>query len=490
MTKRQTHSNHPRFFIYLLICIVQCTSYPVFRQSQYIVNPAKFHSRPEHVSHKSLENSRYAISTTNDSVNDTLNWTDNSPRQYAGNDSGSNGPEVKASQDISSFKVPGRIIRIALKQNIRRAQISSMGQFDIVSNGSNRVSMRGTLTFEQSSSGNITCNIPFQAPKEYVLPCTLSSNNALNVINFNGTGYRGSMMIVASGKGSFSVINFCDVEDYLRGVVPLEIGNGVIGDIEAIKAQAIAARTYTYKKIIERRNQSFDILPTISDQVYGGVSVESPVCNQAVKKTDGLVIVYKDSLIYAYYHSTCGGTTANVEDVWDMKALPYLRSIADCDENGHAYCSGSASFTWEELWPVSQLSGIINKFSKDVFPKNPFSGKLKKIVIDESFACGRTKNCHIETSKGSFGYGGDKIRFIFRRNLNGFPILRSSIITGISMSGGIIRLTGRGYGHGIGMCQFGAIGRARAGQTYEQILKAYYTGVEICNISVPVSLSD
>ncbi|HAJ79562.1 MAG TPA: hypothetical protein DCO75_07295 [Fibrobacteres bacterium] len=437
-----------------------------------------------------MKNNQYAISTTHDSVNDTLNQSDNSPRQYQGNDSGPTVPEAKVSQDIPSFKVPGHIIRVALKQNIRRAQISSVGQFDIVSNGASRVSMRGTLTLEQSSSGIITCSIPFQAKKEYVLPCTLSSNNALNVINFNGAGYRGSMIIAASGEGSFSVINFCDVEDYLRGVVPLEIGNGVIGDIEAIKAQAIAARTYTYKKIIERRNQSFDILPTISDQVYGGVSVESPVCNLAVKKTDGLVIVYKDSLIYAYYHSTCGGKTANVEDVWDMKALPYLRSIADCDENGRAYCSGSASFTWEESWPVSQLSGIINKFSKDIFPKSPCLGKLKEIVIDASFACGRTKNCRIETSKGSFSCGGDKVRFVLRRKLNGFPILRSSIITGISMSGGIIRLTGRGYGHGIGMCQFGAIGRARAGQTYEQILKAYYTGVEICNISAPVSLSD
>jgi stage II sporulation protein D len=92
------------------------------------------------------------------------------------------------------------------------------------------------------------------------------------------------------------------------------------------------------------------------------------------------------------------------------------------------------------------------------------------------------RECTIKTTAGSYRYGGDKIRFVLRRDQNGNPVLRSALITDISKRSGSIVMKGKGYGHGIGMCQFGAIGRARAGQSCEQILKAYYTGVEVKKI--------
>lgn len=309
----------------------------------------------------------------------------------------------------------------------------------------------------------------------------------MNIIRFNGKSYRGSVIIVSERRGVFSVVNYCDVEDYLRGVVPLEIGNCGKEDIEAIKAQAVAARTYTYKKIQDCKNQAFDLMPDISDQVYGGVNAEKTVCNQAIRDTRDLVLVDPsagpgDSLIFAYYHSTCGGRTANVEDVWDKPGYPYLRSVNDCDGNGRPFCAESWSYSWEESWPVERLSNIVNRYSRETFPQNAASGTVRDIVVDERYACGRTKTCRVKTSGGTFTYGRDKLRFILRRDIAGFPVLRSAIITDVSKNGGTIVMRGRGYGHGIGMCQFGAIGRARAGQTYEQIIKAYYTGVEIRNI--------
>ena len=227
----------------------------------------------------------------------------------------------------------------------------------------------------------------------------------------------------------------------------------------------------------------FDLLPTISDQVYGGVLAENPVCNEAINNTADLVIVFHDSLIYAYYHSTCGGRTANIEDVWENKQpLQYLRSIHDIDEKGEPFCGFSGSFSWEESWSNARLSYIVNRYSREVFPQKPTAGSIVSVTIDSRFSCGRAHECTIKTTEGSYRYGGDKLRFVLRRDQTGDPVLRSAFIADVSKSSGSIVMKGRGYGHGVGMCQFGAIGRARAGQSCERILKAYYTGVEVKKI--------
>ena len=390
-------------------------------------------------------------------------------------------PQTPASPGLgqASFSVPCRKIRIALRQNVRKAAFSSTGQIDFLSTGAPPRSARGSFTCSCSPNGKFSFDVPGMGAREYASPCTLHSNNDFNIIAFDGIAYRGSMIAAHEGNGRFSVINLCDVEDYLRGVVPLEIGVCGGQGAEAIKAQAIAARTYTYKKMSERQKMPFDVFPTIADQVYGGVGAEKATCNQAILDCRDLVAVYKDSLIYAYYHSTCGGKTANVEDVWDKVTQPYLRSINDCDAGGAPFCRASPNLTWEETWRMTTLSDIIGRFSRETFPQNPASGKLTALSVESRFSCGRVQTLKIETSSGTYRYGGDKIRFVVRRGAKGNSILRSAVITGVKQSGNTLRLSGRGYGHGVGMCQFGAIGRALAGQGCEQIIKAYYPGVEI-----------
>jgi SpoIID/LytB domain len=385
-----------------------------------------------------------------------------------------------------SYYVPSRFLRVALRQNAKRAQFSSSGQVDISSGGTFHGSERGTIAVEMAGSGDKISGESQNGGKwECALPCTLLSKNELNIIQYDGSWYRGSMFLVAAQRGSFIVVNYVNVEDYLRGVVPLEIGHCKPDEVEAVKAQAVAARTYTYKKVLEKQGMDFDLLPTISDQAYGGVGAENSVCNEAINNTVDQVIVCRDSLIYAYYHSTCGGKTANIEDVWENKQpLSYLRSIDDADEKGTAFCAISGSFLWEESWSFPHLSTIVNRYSRETFPQRPAAGSIIAITIDSRFACGRTHECTIKTSAGSYRYGGDKIRFILRRDQNGFPVLRSALITDVSKTSGSMVFKGRGYGHGVGMCQFGAIGRARAGQSYEQILKTYYTGVELKKIGI------
>ena len=382
--------------------------------------------------------------------------------------------------------VPSRFLRVALRQETRRARFSSGGQVDILSSGTFHVSERGAIEVEMAGSGeNVSGTSPREGKWECALPCTLLSKNELNIIEFDGSSYRGSMILIASPRGSFTVVNLVNVEDYLRGVVPLEIGHCKPEEVEAVKAQAVAARTYTYKKMQEKQRADFDLLPTISDQVYGGVRAENSVCDEAINSTADQVMLWRDSLIYAYYHSTCGGKTANIEDVWENKQpLPYLRSVNDVNEKGEAFCGFSGSFAWEESWTVRQLSDVVNRYSREVFPQKSAEGSIIAVTVDSRFACGRTRECTIKTSAGSYCYGGDKMRFVFRRNENGLPVLRSALITDISAAPGSITIKGKGYGHGVGMCQFGAIGRARAGQSYDRILKTYYTGVELKKIRI------
>ena len=337
-------------------------------------------------------------------------------------------------------------------------------------------SFRGKATVERTGApGRARLVVEEGETWDVALPCTLRAGTEFNIVRIEETAYRGSVIIASDGP-LFSVVNYLAVDDYLRGVVPLEVGRGSEDVIEAVKAQAVAARTYTFRKMQENTGNRFDLSATVSDQVYGGVAAESDICNKAIHATAGEVLVFNDSLIYAYYHSTCGGRTANIEDVWNKSAVAYLRSVDDGDI---PFCNQSGSFTWEEQWPLGQFTSIVNKYSREAFPQNPCLGDVRDISIDSRFKCGRIKQLTIRTTNGVFLYGGDKIRFALRRNSPGYPILKSSLITDAWVKGGTVVIKGRGYGHGVGMCQMGALARARKGMAYEEIVKAYYTGTEI-----------
>jgi stage II sporulation protein D len=397
---------------------------------------------------------------------------------------GLNSKSDNSTNEYKTIKVSRKKVRVAIYCNVTSSAIVSNSALTFSNGGTKKdISINEEIFFE--ASDNI--NRVFVISKLYgrfltPLPCTLLTQNDSSTIKIQQKPYRGFIIIVPSEhKNCFSIVNLLDVEDYLKGVIPLEIGKGNIDIIEAVKAQAISARTYTYKKILNSLSNSFfDITATIADQVYGGKICETEICNQAIDATKDEVITFKDSLIYAYYHSTCGGKTANIEDVWPNKShIDYLSSISDLNENGIPYCSISPSFNWEENWPLPQFNYIINRFSKETFPQNYVSGEIKNISIDSRFNCGRIKQLTFYTTTGKFSYSGDKIRFIMRINSQGYPILKSSNISDIFINQGTIFVKGIGYGHGVGMCQMGAIGRAKSGQKYDKILKTYYKNTEI-----------
>jgi len=151
-------------------------------------------------------------------------------------------------------------------------------------------------------------------------------NKEKSIINVNGKNYRGNVEIRRFSDSDMTVINHLSMQEYLYGVVPREIGGN--SPLEAVKAQAIVARTYATKNYSRRKKWGFDLYPTVDDQAYGGYDWENPNSNNAVDETDGQVVVYNGELIGGYYFSTSGGYTESSENVWGGK-LDYLKAVPD-----------------------------------------------------------------------------------------------------------------------------------------------------------------
>jgi stage II sporulation protein D len=167
-------------------------------------------------------------------------------------------------------------------------------------------------------------------------PVTFASEDESNSpVRFNDKPYRGRLEVFANPRGTLTVVNVLNLEDYVRGVVPNELSPGSYPAIEALKAQAVAARTYAIKNLNQFAAQGFDLLPTTRSQVYGGLSTEQPLSTRAVEETRGIVATYQGGPINALYTSTCGGRTEDAENIFN-EATPYLRG-RECALEGKAH---------------------------------------------------------------------------------------------------------------------------------------------------------
>jgi stage II sporulation protein D len=377
--------------------------------------------------------------------------------------------------------VPDTRVRVAVKRNVERASLYTVGEVGISgASRSETEAYRGRIVAEANARTDRALLRMGPLKMQWVaLPCTLLSRDNGNFFELDDASYRGSFIVCSEQPQKITIVNYLDVEDYLRGVVPLEIGKRPPEEVEAVKAQAVAARTYSYRRAVLRSDQPYDMVATIEDQVYGGVSAEVRECDDAIRATRGLVLVYGDSLINAYYCSTCGGRTANIQDVWDKPPAPYLRSVRDAAPNGQPYCAISSYCTWTEIWSTPALSSIIVRYAASAGFDCPDRGSIRDLTVKSRYECGRVKSLVIRTSTGSCEVGGDKVRFVLRREGAGSPILRSANFSVVSVDGRRVSIEGHGYGHGVGMCQMGAVGRAQSGHTFGEILGAYYPGAEI-----------
>ncbi|MFH0777693.1 MAG: SpoIID/LytB domain-containing protein [Candidatus Eisenbacteria bacterium] len=310
---------------------------------------------------------------------------------------------------------------------------------------------------------------------------------AESFLTLGGRRYRGSFEVFRDSSGKLTLVNVLNVESYLRGVVPNEIGSSSPETMEAVKAQAVAARTYTFFFAGRYATKGFDALPTVQDQVYTGVDGERPLSDRAIAETYGVVLTYRGKPIRTNYFSTCGGATAAIEEVWPFDPLPYLKSVSDRRGlRGEGYCSESSNYRWTEVWTVEQFEAIFRKYYSTQYATavQPRVGeRIVNVKIAERSGSGRVRKLEIVTTDNVYRLTGDAIRLVIRRPNPEGAILRSTLFdVDVQREGGYARtiiFSGGGNGHGVGMCQMGAIGMARRGKRVHEILTYYYRGVKL-----------
>lgn len=296
------------------------------------------------------------------------------------------------------------------------------------------------------------------------------AGGGLNLVSLDGgTGYkryRGSLEILLD-NGKLSAVNELNIEDYLRGVVPSEMP--AYWSPEALKAQAVAARNYALQRAEVTRGDTYNVFSNISSQVYGGYDAESPATNRAVEETRGIVMLSGGSLVQAFFHSSSGGFTENCEDVWKEK-LSYIRGKAD------PYDKNDPNYNWQVTYTAEQLKDTINylgyKFKAvtgiEELARTSSGARVEKIAVTGTAADGKPLRVEISNA--------DNVRIALDLKSALFKMEKTydknKRLTGV-------KITGSGWGHGLGLSQWGAGGMAKAGYNYQDILKYYYTGINL-----------
>ena len=382
----------------------------------------------------------------------------------------------------------GTMVQVGLLVDTTQVELGSSSDFQIVDSTGrvlHRLSAEEQATISSGAPGQLVVSVGGVRSTASEITAHASGDGLLSI---GGKPYRGSALVRPRPNGRVTAINLVDMESYLLGVVPYEIGRVGPELLEASKAQAVAARTYAFRYLGRRANLGFDVFATVADQVYGGAAGEHPPVSEAVLATAGEILTYNGEPIEAFYHSTCAGQTAAIEEVWPEQPRPYLVSVVDVNpQTGIAFDSVSSRFRWTQRWSADSLTTILNRTLRDSLPAGVRDiGELRDFQVLERTASNRIKRMRITTSNGIFHLGGDRIRWIFLTPTG--AILNSSrfdVTTERDAQGRVVAVvaSGGGWGHGIGMCQVGAMGRARAGQDYRTILRTYYPGTSISMIN-------
>jgi stage II sporulation protein D len=301
-------------------------------------------------------------------------------------------------------------------------------------------------------------------------------------VTVNGGRYRGAVDLFVQ-SGGLTAVNRVLVEDYLQGVVSFEMGRRSTSELAAVSAQAVVSRTYALRIRGRYPSQGYDLQASVSDQAYGGVEAETPEGTAAVRATTGVVLTYGGQLIQAFFHSTCGYATATPSEAFrGIANTPYLRSVSDRRPGGGYYCDISPRFRWTAEWDEPTLRDILRRTLPDALGISPAEvDEIREVRVQHTGNSGRATELRIRVGRGQIPVYAPDIRAVFQ-TAEGRPLGSTAVQLHPELADGrLARLVaaGAGWGHGVGLCQWGAVGRARAGQDYRQILTAYFPGAQL-----------
>ncbi|MBI5883039.1 MAG: SpoIID/LytB domain-containing protein [Elusimicrobia bacterium] len=283
-------------------------------------------------------------------------------------------------------------------------------------------------------------------------------------VRVNGGRYTGSLIVRANNDGTLSLVNELAVEDYLKGVLAEEMEPN--WPVEALKAQAVVARTYTYQNLDRFRTEGFDLGPDTRSQVYKGVGRESEAILKAVSSTRDEVLGFDGKLLSVYYHSCCGGHTTSPRSVWGkwIEVPRPLKGVKDRYCHASPYAKWTAYFSDADIMAAvtDQVLGAVSIDSLAVGKRDP-AGFVEDFRV---YAAGRSKI-------------GAKD---FRRRLGAQELKSLKILRIVRRSKGV-EFIGSGLGHGVGLCQWGSRLQAEKGRKYEDILSYYFPGSVLSVVS-------
>lgn len=391
------------------------------------------------------------------------------------------GSEVVAKDETTGYSgiqlSDSEIIRVLLNEYNSAKTVRIESTVDLISDDSKlAIINKGNEILIEPSSGRLNISI---LDKRFTLnDFLISPANGEKIIKIDGREFRGKIKIINSG-GKLNFINQISLEDYVKGVMLKEMPSGRGNEnYEALKAFSICARTYAYLKIFERKT-TYDIFPDTRDQVYGGVEGESEYTNKIVDETRSQILTYNNEPAIIFYHSTCGGNTESASNVFTNVSVDYLKSIKDGSPSN---CMISPRYEWTEIIPEYQLINFLH--AKGFIYNKNYS--IKSVKVNSRFDSGRVKEIEFKLisqneEEVSVKLFGNNIRSVIRTADNN-SILRSNYFDVSQAYDGNIVIKGKGSGHGVGLCQWGAINLSRKGIHYQEILEHYYPGTKIKKI--------
>lgn len=284
-------------------------------------------------------------------------------------------------------------------------------------------------------------------------------------VSINGKRLRGTLEIVRQKDLTLLVVNHVSVEDYLRGVLSKEAPD--YWPEEALKAIAIAARTYALYQRTTKSLNLYDVTGDVMSQDYGGKTSERAGTTRAVKTTANWALLYQQQLFPAFYHSTCGGVTEHARVMGSYDLEPLQGGVA-C-----AWCTASPFFSWQRRLTKADLSWALRKQPGGYGA----IGQVKDMRVTKRTPSGRVEELVIEGANRTVRLSGYDVRALL-----GFERVRSPLFTVAPDGPEAFRVQGHGWGHGVGLCQWGAAELARRGLSAPEILAVYYPRTELVRV--------
>jgi stage II sporulation protein D len=359
-------------------------------------------------------------------------------------------------------------IRVLLQKDVKETEIEISHPYNISDLDSNKIlvsksNLPRSVIFLKSGEFRIKPQASYSTSEASTTFVKTSSNVGIvsdkGFIKIDKSKYRGKLILVPQNKERFSVLEEIGIEEYLPGVIEGEMPTMWRDD--AIQAQVIAARTYAiYQKKI-KNNDLYHINKL--DLAYNGSYNYQPKTKEIVDKSRGTVMVYNWELFPGYFHSTCGGHTEDINIVFNLRSIPPLSGV-DC-----GYCNKSKYYNWRTNLKKDEIERKLNNAKFKV-------KKINRIVTEKTGPGSHSSTLKIEHSGGTKRVNANEFRLIVGPNN-----LRSTAFKVKNNDRSLI-FDGSGWGHGVGLCQYGTQGMANSGFKWYDILKHYYPEIDLVKI--------